>query len=103
MDPEHTASAAWLWQFVTVGGSISAIVLSAAAFIRSCRRYPPISEEMYRSFITKSDFETLRAEITRSLSSGTTVFREIERALGKIEGQLARCPYFCKFEKEPQK
>ena len=88
MDPQTTESAGWLWNLFTVGGNLSAILISILAFIRSCRRQPPLSEEMYKDFVSKGDFEKLRKEINISLASGTTLFREIERSVGQIEGQL---------------
>lgn len=95
MQPDQIESANWLWNLFTVGGMLSALVVSIGAFIRSCRRQPPLTEEIYKEFATKKDLEKLRDEINPSLANGSKLFREIERALGQVEGQLKHCPYFC--------
>jgi hypothetical protein len=100
MDPHEIESANWLWNLFTVGGSLSALVVSIGAFIHSCRRHPPLTEEIYQNFATKDDLKELKKEIKESLDSGTTLFREINGAVLKIEGkqevQLQQCSQFCK-------
>jgi hypothetical protein len=88
MQPNEIESAGWLWHLFTIGGTLTALIASIGAFVRSCRRTPPLTEEIYKNFATKEDLRLLREEITKSLAGGTTLFREIERAVGKIEGQL---------------
>ena len=110
-------------EVITICCTITAVAVSLAAFIRSCRRNPPLTEELYQNFVTKpdlerfrndtkenfeklqtgtkTDFKSLHDEITRSLTSGTTLFREIERSMGQIEGQLKACP-LCAFIKKMQ-
>jgi len=88
MQPHEVESAGWLWSFFTIGGSLTAIIVSIGSFVRSCRRTPPLTEEVYKNFATKEDLRLLREEITKSLAGGTTLFREIERSIGQIEGQL---------------
>ncbi len=80
MQPNEIESAGWLWHLFTIGGTLTALIASIGAFVRSCRRTPPLTEEIYKNFATKEDLRLLRG--------GTTLFREIERAVGKIEGQL---------------
>ena len=100
MQPHEIESANWLWNLFTIGGTLTAMVVSIGAFVRSCRRQPPLTEEIYKNFATKADLDKLRDDITKSLSGGTTLFREIERSMGQIEGQLKRCPYFCDIPKK---
>lgn len=95
MQPHEVEAASWLWNLVQVGGTITAVLVSIGAFVRSCRRQPPLTEEIYRNFATKQDLKDLHDEITKSLAGGTTLFREIERSMGQIEGQLKRCPFLC--------
>jgi hypothetical protein len=101
MDPQTSESANWLWYLFTIGGNLSAIIVSIGAFVRSCRRQPPLTEELYKDFATKPDLEKLREDVNESLSQGTTLFREIERSIGRIEGKLETMDDFFN-RKDPQ-
>jgi hypothetical protein len=88
-------------------------VLSVAAFFK---RQPPIDQTLaeYAKADALADLETRKAEAIASLetkndqvhgdifsiirklqASQETVFRDLERMIGRIEGKLERCPTIC--------
>jgi len=93
----------FLWLLVITVGQIVQIVVGLA----SLRRKPPIAEEIYRDFATKAELCAMREEFRQTLSEYfqrqhinqsaiDDKFQAIMRSVGEIEGQLRRCPYFCK-------
>lgn len=103
---------------------LTPLVCMTVAIVVARRRTPPLSEEMYKDFATKLDLSALRDDTAAKLESlhvdmeekfrelfsrqhldGKSVedkFQAIVRSLGRIEGQLERCPLFCPPVSPPQ-
>jgi len=85
----------FLWMFIL---AIAPIVAIAAA-LSSMRRKPPISEELYRDFVTKSELDALRQEVRKTWQELFGVTRALKDDIGDmaenvatIKGFLSRCP-----------
>lgn len=85
---------------------VSPIVAMIIAIIVLRRRTPPLSEELYKDFATKAEVTALRTHFDVTMKEyferqhldGKSVedkFQAIMRSVGRIEGQLERCPLFC--------
>ena len=106
MDPmtaqQASEQAAFNYNLLNCVASLSAVGASIAAVIRTFRRQPALSEEVYKTFATKDDLKELKhhiddvkTEIDRKLASGDKCFKDMERVIGKLEGFLSRCPFMC--------
>lgn len=102
MDPNTTSQAIFQFQLFNTISSLAALGASIAAIIRVSRRTPPLSETVLEKFATKEDIKALREELSTTradlngqLRSGDKCFKDLERVIGKLEGVLSRCPYFC--------
>jgi len=87
-------------------GVLLAVVASALSIYRSLRdpgRHPPLSEELYRDFATKSDLAQLRNEYLKTVGEAFDAIRRLQAAvevelrnqtaaLSRIEGKLENCP-----------
>lgn len=99
-DPNATV---FMGQLVPALAVILGVISTVAGIVLSFRRRPPLAEEMYRDFATVKQLDQLRAEfnrtmaeifdVQRQLKSGMDQnFKDLERGIGRIEGQLRNCP-----------
>ena len=102
MDPQTTEQAVYQYNFISTIASLAALVASLAAVIRTFRRQPPLSEEVYKCFATKDDLhklgsqvEKLREDIDKKMASGEKLFHDFERVIGQLEGIIKMCPLLC--------
>ena len=95
------------------------LVATVLAIAMSFRRKPPLSEEVYKDFVRRTEFaavqeaiklmaprtevDALRAEYLKTVGEVFEIlrqmkhayeqdFKSVERALGRFEGILSRCP-----------
>ncbi len=92
-----------LWKLL----GIVVVILQVVTMGLALRRKPSIPEEMYRDFATKAELAALRAEwqntmreyFNRQHANQMAIddkFQAIMNIVGKLSGQLDRCPYLCK-------
>lgn len=87
------------WPLVSIGVAIATIATAFAKF----RRVPPIAEEIAKTYATKKELEHEIAEVKAEMNGGFRLVREdisrlqytlqnetkdIQRAVGKLEGKL---------------
>ena len=115
MDASITQETSTIIVFLGLQGLLTLVnsVLSVAAFFK---RQPPIDQTLaeYAKSDALADLETRKAAALASLeakndqthgelfsiirklqASQETVFRDLERMIGRIEGKLERCPSLC--------
>jgi hypothetical protein len=102
MTPETTEQAVFNFNLLNALVSWAGLATAAAALIKAFRRDPPFEEQALEKFATKDDVDKVRAELTQlrtdlgaQLKSGNTLFRDIEGAIGRLNGLMERCPYYC--------
>jgi len=75
--------------------------------IASLRRKPSVSEEIYRDYATKKELSDLRCDFNKTMgeffarqhnnqSAVEDKFQAILHSVGRIEGELKKCPNICK-------
>jgi hypothetical protein len=103
--PESIQQAITLGQIITALLPLTVLVQIGIA-IYAARRKPSISEELYREYATKKELLDLKADCTKTMneyfarqhlnqSSIDDKFQAIMRSIGKVEGQLQKCPNIC--------
>jgi hypothetical protein len=82
-------------------------IVSIVSSIASMRRKPTVSEEVYRDYATKRELAELRCDFNKTMGeffarqhSNQSViedkFQAILHSVGRIEGELRKCPNICK-------
>lgn len=98
-NPEATYTGNFVFTMALITGAVVGVV----SLIYMGKRNPPLSEEMYRDFATRKEFgdqntacdESFRRVYTRiekEIDGCNKRFLNIERDLGRIEGQIERQP-----------
>jgi hypothetical protein len=99
-------------QAIFTGRLILAIVplttiAGVAANIWNARRKPSVSEEVYRDYATKKELSELRQDFNKTMSeffarqhinqsAVEDKFQAILHSVGRIEGELKKCPNICR-------
>jgi len=99
-------------QAITIGRLILAIVplasiISVVLSVWHARRKPSVSEEVYRDYATKKELADLRTDFNKTMgeffarqhlnqSAVEDKFNAILRSVGRIEGELKKCPNNCR-------
>jgi hypothetical protein len=85
----------FLWlAFITAGQ-----IIGMLASLYSMRRRPSTQEELYRDFVSRAacdarhcreaaERQAIAVQLSDRLKRGDALFQAVERALGRIEGQL---------------
>jgi hypothetical protein len=89
--------------FVLCSAFVLGIVATLLNIKNMLTRTPPLSEELYRDFCTKSELTQLRAEYLKTMAEAFDTIRRLQAAveqemrnqsaaLARIEGKLENCP-----------
>jgi hypothetical protein len=101
-----------LQQYILIGKIIIGLVPLATIAqlllnIYNSRRKPSVAEELYRDFATKKELADLRVDFRETMNEFFTrqhqnqsatddKFNSIMRSIGVVEGEIKKCPHFCK-------
>lgn len=107
MQPTDVENAVFVLRLFQAVHGILLLIVAVFSIAAYFRRRPPVTEELYRDFATKSEVTGLRSEMRGTMSEYFTrqhinqsaiedKFQAIMNMIGEVNGQLKRCPYFCK-------
>lgn len=88
-----------LWKII----GISSVLVNLILALKALRRDPPVSEELYRDFATKTEVKQLREEFLKTTGEVFEVLRHVgdkfahevstlTAQVNRISGILERCP-----------